>query len=235
MTEHKDSYTSIFENKFLSWLRELHNKYNVSTSCYVFYRSGAFDLSKCTCIFADEFAKNSDWLKFGFHAFESGIIYNSHCERNILEDYNLTLEALLKITGGRKSITDIIRLHCYSGTREQIKSLVESKNFPLRGLLCADDRRKNYYLNDFQNEYIYSHDYLRDDLMRIDLYATDLRAEFIKSISRKIREFGSPSWNNQLDILSLFSHEWLLNKRVRKIIETLCEYARSNNYDAFNL
>mgnify|MGYP006988875838 CR=1 FL=1 len=235
MTEHKDSYTSIFENKILFWLRELHEKYNINTSCYVFYRSGAFDLSQCTYIFADEFAKNSDWLKFGFHAFEPGIIYNSLCNRNILEDYNLTLEYLAKITGGWDSITDIIRLHCYSGTREQIKSLIDSKIFPLRGLLCADDRRKNYYLDESQNEYIYSHDYLRDDVMKIDLYATDLRAEFIKSISRKIREFASPSWNNQLDILSLFTHEHLLNKRVTRIIETLCEYARANNYEAFNI
>ena len=99
--------------------------------------------------------------------------------------------------------------------------------------MCADDKRENYYLDKLQNEYIHSHDYLRDDVMKIDFYATDLQAEFIKSPSRKIREFASPSWNNQLNILSIFTHEWAINPRIMKTVEIFCDYARINNYESF--
>ena len=64
-----------------------------------------------------------------------------------------------------------------------------------------------------------------------DSYATDLRAELITSVREKISEFASHVWDNQLGIITLFSHEWALNFRVRHVVEVLCRYAKNKNYE----
>lgn len=229
ITIHEDKYASIFENDTLRFLKELHDRFGTVTSCYVFFRSGDFDLSQCTDKFRDEFMKNSSWLKFGFHAFEPDTIYGTESKRFMRDDYDSVISELIRITGD-KCIDSVIRLHYFSGSLREIKSLVSSSLCPLKGLLCSDDRRPNYYLDESQNEYIYSHDYLHDDLNGIDFYATDLRAEFIKSASKKISEFKSSSWNNQLDILTLFTHEYMLSPKTKRVIKSLCNYAKNNNY-----
>ncbi|MBQ3448436.1 MAG: hypothetical protein IJG34_00850 [Synergistaceae bacterium] len=229
ITIHENDYVSIFENDTLRFLKKLHDKFGTVISCYCFFRSGDFALSQCTDKFRDEFMKNSDWLKFGFHAFDPETTYGNEYTGSIRDDYDSVIENLISITGDT-CIDSVIRLHYFAGSLSEIKSLTSSPLCPLRGLLCADDRRPSYYLNEAQNEYIYSHDYFRDDINGIDFYATDLRAEFIKSVSKKISEFKSSSWNNQLGILTLFSHEWALNPKTKCVIESLCEYAKNNNY-----
>ena len=223
-------YAGIFGNDTLNFLRKLHERFGTVTSCYVFFRMGDFDLTQCTRRFRNEFAENSSWLKFGFHAFDPETMYGSDSARSIREDYDAVIENLIDITGSASCIDPVIRLHYFSGSLSEIQSIAKSSLCPLKGLLCSDDRRPNYYLSESQNSYIYSHDYLRDASNGIDFYATDLRAEFIKSASKKISEFRNSSWNNQLDILTLFSHEWALNAKTKRVIESLCEYAKNNDY-----
>ena len=100
ITIHENDYASIFENDTLRFLKKLHDKFGTVTSCYCFFRKGDFSLSKCTDKFRDEFMRNSDWLKFGFHAFDPETQYGTSCIRNILDDYETFYEKMCNIIGG---------------------------------------------------------------------------------------------------------------------------------------
>ncbi|MDD3140550.1 MAG: hypothetical protein PHX08_16495 [Lachnospiraceae bacterium] len=65
----------------------------------------------------------------------------------------------------------------------------------------------------------------------VKFISTDLRAEFIENISYKIAEFGTDSWNNQRGILEVFTHEWIINDKVKGNVEALCSYAKENGYE----
>ena len=55
----------------------LHNKYGIVITFYVYYEDieSSFNLSKCTDKFKNEFSKNSDWMRFGFHTLNSETNY----------------------------------------------------------------------------------------------------------------------------------------------------------------
>ena len=70
LTMHENEYTTIFDNCLLKWLREMHNKYNVTFDLYVFYNAWYnFLLSETTEKYSLGFQENADWLKFGFHGY----------------------------------------------------------------------------------------------------------------------------------------------------------------------
>lgn len=70
LTERKDRYDSAFAHPFFAYLRNLHEKYGVSVTLYCFYELNGFSLAQCTDQFADDFRANTDWLRFGWHAFD---------------------------------------------------------------------------------------------------------------------------------------------------------------------
>lgn len=75
ITNKENQYKSIFDNTTFAWFRELHDKYGVVISCYVFYEDGDFSLEQCTRKFKQEFIDNSDWLRFGFHSANAETVY----------------------------------------------------------------------------------------------------------------------------------------------------------------
>lgn len=227
ITENEDTYNSIFENETLKYFKELHNKYGVVISCYVYYADGEFNLSKCTDKFAKEFADNYKWLRFGFHTVDESTNYEDGAPKQIVSDYNKTVNELIRITGSKDCIDNVIRLQNFAGNKNCIQAIHDQPN-GVDGLLTADDLRTSYYLDKTDNEYIYAHDYLKDN--DIYFYSTDLRMEFVDSVDNKIDEFTSPTWNNQLNALVVFTHEWLLDNKIKNSIDKLCRYAYENGY-----
>lgn len=226
----ENDYNSIFENPTFLWFKKLHETYGVIISCYCYYEElneNSFNLNVCTRKYQSEFRENSEWLRFGFHALNESAIYNGN--QDIYSDYVTTIRALIEITG-QESIDNIIRLHGFSGSYNDIQRIVNSDLEPVVGLLTADDKRMSYYLSIEANDYIYSHDYVYDSLMGCLLISTDLRVEYIDIIDNKIMEFERASWNNQLGWLVVFSHEWALNPVIKDNIEALCKYARDAGY-----
>ena len=71
----KEQYSSIFDNAELAWMKQLHDKYGVVISCYVFFEDNEFSLAECTGRYRDEFQSNSDWLRFGFHSRNGTTVY----------------------------------------------------------------------------------------------------------------------------------------------------------------
>lgn len=225
LTANEHNYCSIFENDTLAWLKGIHDHYSSTVVCYCFYKKEDFDLSRCTGAFINEFIENSSWLKFGFHAYDSDTLYPG--KRALVDDYRITINELKRIVGCN-SVTSVIRLQCFSGDLEGIHELVSCGE--IKGLLSADDKRKSYYLSKEESRFIYSHDYYVDDKIGLTFFSTDIRVEMLQNIYKKIKEFESSSWNNQLDVFVFFSHEWALNTKVKKNINILYEYLQNNGY-----
>lgn len=217
---------SIFELNTFGWLKDLHEKYGTTVSCYVFYEDGDFNLSQVSGKYKDEFVQNSDWLRFGFHTKNASTDY---IEKSIVDDYSSTINELERIVGS-ESIDNFIRLHMFQCTYEEIQKLTTLKYEPVTGLFTADDNRQSYYLSGDENSYIYSHEYLYDEDLNIWFASTVMRIEYIDNIKTKIDELSTSAWNNQRNCLIIFTHEWALDIENKKKIETLFKYAIENGY-----
>lgn len=223
----ENKYESIFSNSTLNYFRELHEKYGVVISCYVFYENEEFRLCDFPDVYKKEFIANSDWLKFGFHGLNCDSNYNN--SDTLVKDYEKVINELERIVG-EESIDNVIRLSYFSGNENEIKSLVELSKEKCIGLFTADDNRKSYYLSEEENSYIYSHDEYYDVNMDLYFISTDIRLEYIEDVNKKIKEFSNDSWNNQLGDLTVFSHEWSLNNDNKNKLDKLCQFAKDSAY-----
>ena len=169
LTVNKDTYTSIFDNETFAWLKEFHEATGATVSCYCFYQNSdaSFTLDMVPSKYAKEFKANQDWLRFGFHALKSGINYASASSDAAKEAYEKTINALLKITGSPECIDRMPRLHNFAGSLEACKGMKTAVCGPigfLAAISAADGTaRQSYYLNQTDNQYIFTHDYLYDE------------------------------------------------------------------------
>lgn len=79
-----NNYDSVFENSILNWYKELHDKYGVVISCYVYYEDKDFNLTQFSDKYKAEFIANSDWLRFGFHTLNA---YKDYKDGEIINDF----------------------------------------------------------------------------------------------------------------------------------------------------
>ena len=223
----ENKYESVFENSTLNWYKELHDKYGVVISCYVYYEDNDFNLTQISDKYKSEFIANSDWLRFGFHTLNSNTNYK---DGEIINDYTKTVKELERIVGGQ-TIDNVIRLQMFQGSYEEIKKLSQLNEQPVKGLYTADDNRQSYYLSYDNNYYIYNHDELYDNETNLYFFSTDFRTEYVNNIDLKLKELSNNSWRNQLGDLVVFSHEWALGMENRKKLEKVCRYAYNKGYN----
>lgn len=231
ITNNSDIYNSIFENSTFSYLKMLHDNYGAVISCYTYYESDnkEFNLSQCTDKYKNEFEENSVWLKFSFHTLNSSKNYSNISGEETREDYYKVLSELLRITGSYKCIDTVIRLQNFVGNKESLEAIMKT-DMGIQGVLGADDKRRSYYLDDYQNSYLYNYDYYVDE-EGLDFFRTDLRIEFIDDIDKTLYELKKEDLYNKNDILIIFTHEWQLeNNKVKDNLERVCEFGMDNGY-----
>lgn len=222
----KRGCASIFDNATFAWLKDMHEKYGIVVSCFCFYEESNFNLTKVPEQYKDEFSGNSDWLRFGFHSKNINTTYD---ENKIIDDYIKTIKELERIAG-KESIDNIIRLQSYKGNESNIAALKQIENQPILGLLTADDDRISYYLDKVDNEYIFCHDYYYDKEYDVLFISTDIRVENVDNIDEKLMEFYDSCWNNQMGVLEIFTHEWILDQDIKNKIEAFCKWADNEGY-----
>ncbi len=110
-------------------------------------------------------------------------------------------------------MTDFCRLHCFSGSRDAVKAMQEQG---LRGLLCADDWRKNYYLSPLSNCILNMTGVYFDPSIKMQFVKTDFRIE--TSDMNACRNF-SPGRRH----LEIFTHEWALDEENKQKLEVICK------------
>ena len=222
LTEHRESYNSIFDNETLSYLKYLHETYGVVFSMYCFYEDEDFKLSQATDYFAAEFAENSSWLKFGFHGKNYSTLYNETDAETAAEDYNAVITELIRICGGENCITKVVRLSGFQGNTESILAMAEQTD-GIQGLLTADDDRGSYCLTEKQEKEVQQDtDIIVDDM---EYYATDFRIENIDDINAiETKHANDPLW-------VVFTHEYYLDSnKYQWELEKVLLYLIKQNY-----
>lgn len=203
LTTNAEVYTSIFDNVFLKDLKKYHDDYGVCFTLNVFCNNGANLISNSTSNFATEFAENSDWLKFAFHAYNSTSNYGVD-DAGIADDYNEFTAGILALTGTQDSIDKVARLHGYVGTLNNILT-IRDLNCGVVGLLTNDSASgSSYYLSADDNAYINAHTKIIDTTNKITFIKSQTRFENVSDAD--FYKMNGLTYGNYANILELFTH-----------------------------
>lgn len=234
ITENSEKYDSIFDNKVFGHMKSLHEEYGIVFSCYCFYEMENFTLRDVTEKFAEEFSKNADWLKFGFHGLNGDTKYDQSKVDDAQNDYDLVINQLLRITGTDTCIDRVPRIHYYAGSEESLAAMGNTQD-GLKGALTADDDRQSYYLDQNCEDILDCQDTYYDSNHHLYFYTTDFRLEKANNVSEALEIFQSLRDTDQDNILIIFTHEWQLTSKkfgwkMNKILDIIAEQSIVSGY-----
>ncbi len=204
-----NNYTSIFQEKFLGWMKRMHDTYGAIFSVYAFNKNLAdFAASENATKYQAEFQSAKDWLKIGLHSplndqnanfgTDKGTTYST-VEAGY-EQWNKMLTSVMTITGDKDCIDLFPRLHNFAGTEIAINGMIAAgRNFAENtpdetdtaadycpvGFLASDDGRVSYYLDSNISKLLYAADYLNDTGKNVHFVTTDIRAEYFATSPSK--------------------------------------------------
>lgn len=123
---------SIFDNPFLSVLKEAHDKYGMKVQLNVFlrtdfyYGNDEFYLSEMPDSYKPEFEAASDWLKFGFHAKQEfpDYPYVNATYEAVKEDFEETKAQVIRFAG-EKSFANAVCTHWLPMSKAGCKALYD--------------------------------------------------------------------------------------------------------------
>lgn len=184
-----DDISSIFQVPFFGMLRDLNSEFGTKIHGNLYYwdETREFDLTQVPDKFRDEFEKNSDWLKFTFHARADlpNHIYRHAPYSELLHDYHLVTNEILRFAGPKVN-TDVNGLHFAETTLEGARALRTVGIRCLVGYYITDEATGcpaiAYYLNRKQSEHCAQRDFWVDnaedivfskDKMVIDTFALE--------------------------------------------------------------
>ncbi|WP_300712059.1 radical SAM protein [uncultured Brachyspira sp.] len=218
-----NNYNSLFDSKYFSFFKYLHDRYKACISLYVFIEYKGFNISNTSVKYKKEFSENSNWLKIGFHGYNENSRYNSN-KNTADKDYKLFLKYVYRFTGSNDIIDNIPRLHCFSGNALNITKMKKLNN-GIIGVLTADDDRDNYYLKNNENIFLNKHLEYKDIKNNILFIKTTLRIENISDIDIAVKTIDL---NNNI---IMFTHEIFLdNDNIKNNITKIYDYALENSY-----
>lgn len=245
------NYTSIFQEKFLGWMKSMHDRWGAVFSIYVFNEEfTAYADSAKAAQYASEFYAAKDWLKIGLHSpannqnlnfgTDKGTEYSTY-EAGQLQ-WNTFVGNVLKVTGSYLSIDRMPRLHNCAGTEEALQGMRDA-SYGALGFLAVDDTRNVYYLEDYgagNSQWLFTHDHLTDYKNGLTFIATDIRAEYLKNsgysayttmAEELAYRYSTASMANRGRAMIIFSHENRIQNDldgVQTAMEQACKYAKEH-------
>lgn len=163
---------SIFDEPMLGRLKKWHEVYNLCVDCYVFEKSGSFQLCDLQDIYWEELRKNVGWLKLGWHQLRPGEITITLSEQiaSAKRVYDLIVEKC-----GERGFSRSLRLHMFAGDSELISFL---KELGVSTFLTADaDERISYDMTEEQCGKLNKAGGFWDESRKINYKRTDIRLD----------------------------------------------------------
>ena len=230
----KNSYSSIFDNAFLSDLKDVHSETGMvfTLNCFNAYSGqtsyNISDLAELTK-FKDEFKDNLSWLRFSFHAQDDKTRYDSDKTSQIVQSYNTFTDAIYQLTGTTDSIDTVVRLGFFTGT---LNNCLAIRNAPcgITGILAADDNRSDYYFDSATRSYLASRGFDYDLTNRLKLCKTIKRLESITDISAELANYDGLVGANKNKRLEFFSHEYAWTPKIKSMLLQIGAWANSRGY-----
>ena len=234
ITDHADSYQSVFDNAFFAWMKNMHSRYGAVFSLYTFnafQKDPSYSISNLPDLYAQELAACSHWLKFGFHARDEFTHYDEETVDQALTDYAQFLKALTHATGKCDACLDrVIRLGFFAGTEEIVYTL--HNNQGILGLLTADsdNSRKSYHFDEVKRDAVNKRGEYWDN--GILFLRSQPRAELVERIDSLMCQIGKYT---EPKVIELFTHEYSMGQECRSggsTIQALCEEVIRCVYEA---
>ena len=219
LIENQETYSSIFQCHEFAALKSLHEQYGAIFTLYVYEQVGDYSISNVPVKYKDEFNANSDWLKFGYHGIspEYPIFNESISLEQFIISYNSVRNAVYSFAG-EDSYSNVIRLSYFSGTNNMISYLQDQG---ISTLLCADDGRISYNLNENESKLLSLNGvYYKNNMTYLK---TDMRYENCKGI---IIRLTSQSIETPLVI---FTHEWTFDETYSDVAKSIY-WMKNHNY-----
>lgn len=169
-------YHSIFDNEFLSFWKEVHDKYGTKIHFNIFYQTDGFNLSEMPSKYKSEWLENRDWLRLTFHALQEkpDLPYRNATYIEMKHDYLLVSREIERFAG-RELLSSFTTIHwgeapveaCIALRNYGIKGLVGYFTWNYRGPspyeeIITDKPCVSYYLDNEKVKYLSRHDYWKD-------------------------------------------------------------------------
>jgi len=159
------TYSSIFDNAYLGFWRQMHVKYGTKVHFNLYYETQGFNLSQMPDKFRPEWQKNADWIRLTFHARanDPDRPYLHASPEKVRQDYRLVTEEIERFAGKELS-SPITTVHWGTITRASARALHAEGVRGLVGYFELNDGLPSvsYYLPLAQLRYLMGHDYWKD-------------------------------------------------------------------------
>ncbi|MDF7816077.1 hypothetical protein P1X15_00680 [Runella sp. MFBS21] len=99
--QNEDKYTSIFDNPYLGFLKEVHDTYGTKVHFNLFYETDGFNLSQLTDKYKSEWTANADWIRLSFHALGEfpDMPYRNASYQQVAQDCELVKNEIRRFAG----------------------------------------------------------------------------------------------------------------------------------------
>lgn len=151
----RKEYSSLFDQPFLAFWKEMHDKYQVKIQFNIHEKRGKFSIGQLSDIYKPEWIKNSDWIRLVFHQAEdpkSSFSYKDSSHKEVKEDYLRLSDEIIRFAG-KELLTPFITIHHGVLAKDGARALRE---YGVRGLGGGTWREhgklayNNYYLDHTQ-------------------------------------------------------------------------------------
>ena len=150
LTKNADSYSSIFDNRYLNVYKQAHDQYGAKVRLNLFYEIdnpcglelyGPFNLSMMTERYKEEFIANADWLHLAFHAKAElpNNPYSNAAAKQFREEYEMVIREIRRFAGD-EVIERATTNHWGSGSKDIVRTERDLGIDALMGYLEIDDK-----------------------------------------------------------------------------------------------
>ena len=204
-------YRSIFDNEYLAFWKEMHEKYGTKLHFNIYYQTEGFNLSQMPEKYKSEWQESSDWIRLTFHALQDEpdkpYIKASYAEMD--RDYKLITREIERFAG-KELLSPFTTVHWGETTSEGCRALRDNGIKGLVGVFTFDENRKPsiaYYLDEERTRYLSGHDYWKDTKMGMFFIKHDLVINNveIRNIPQTLDSIASNP--NRSEVMEVIIHE----------------------------
>lgn len=150
-------YRSIFDNPYLAFLKEVHDRYGTRIHLNLFYQTEGFDLSQLSDEFKSEWRAQSRWLRLSFHALQEfpDRPYREAGYDQVKKDCDLVMKEISRFAG-KELMGSVTTVHWGEATVEGGRAVRDAGYKGLLGYFNVDDDLPavSYYLDVEQRRHI---------------------------------------------------------------------------------
>ncbi len=128
LTKNADKYESMFEDPWLSLLRDMHDKYDAKFHLNIYFEcpeNGGFNLTQMTDKYKAEWEANADWLRLSMHARANlpGRPYQFATYDQVYNDFKAVEREILRFAGEKAYAKEITTIHWGDASEEAVRAM----------------------------------------------------------------------------------------------------------------